>query len=284
MKQSGKMLFYIIIGNVLLAFSVCAFVLPNEFMLGGSTGIALTIQNLIPVRLSIISAIVNGGLFLLGWAFLGWKFAASSLVSTIIYPIIMAFLEEFPIGEMFAGDKVMCALFGGVLMGVGIGFVVRAGGSTGGMDIPPCILQKYKGIPVGTSLMMFDILILIMQICYKGLDGILYSVFMIALTSTTVNKTIVMGENKIEIMIISPKYDEIKNEILKTMDSGLTMINIETGYQGVKQKAIYSIVYAKKYPEIKAAALRIDKKAFIVAANVMDVNGRGYTIARAGEI
>lgn len=271
-------------GNALLAFSVCAFILPNDLMLGGSSGIALAIQNILPLRLSILSAIVNTSLFLLGLAFLGWKFAATSLLSTIIYPIIMAIFEVMPLADLFVGDKLICALFGGVLMGAGIGLVVRTGGSTGGMDIPPCILQKYKGIPVGSSLMFFDIFILLMQICFKGLDGILYSILVIALTSATVNKTIVMGENKIEIMIISPKYDEIKNEILKTMDSGLTMLDIETGYQGLKQKAIYSIVYAKKYPEIKSAALKIDKKAFIVAANVMEVNGRGYTLARHGEI
>lgn len=284
MKQQLKMLCYIVLGNTLLAFSICAFILPNNFMLGGSSGIALTIQNFLPLRLSIISGIVNVLLFLLGWAFLGWKFAATSLVSTIIYPFIMAIFEELPVGELFVGDPVMCALFGGIMMGAGIGLVVRAGGSTGGMDIPPCILQKYKGIPVGSSLLFFDILILFLQICFKGLDGILYSVFVIALTSLTVNRTIVMGENKIEIMIISPKYEEIKEEILKTMDCGLTMFNIETGYDGISQKAIYSIVYAKKYPEIKSTALKIDKKAFVVAANVMDVNGRGYTLSRTGEI
>lgn len=284
MKQRLKMLLLIVLGNTMLAFSICAFVLPNNLMLGGSSGIALTIQHFIPLRLSMISGAVNGILFLIGWAFLGWKFAATSLTSTLIYPLIMAVFEELPLGTLFYGDIVMSSLFGGIMMGAGIGLVVKAGGSTGGMDIPPCILQKYKDIPVGTSLLAFDILILLIQVIYKGLDGILYSIFVIILTSMTVNKTIVMGENKIEIMIISPSYTEIKNEILKTMDSGLTLFNIETGYEGIHQKAIYSIVPAKKYLDIKKAALKIDKKAFIVAANVMDVNGRGYTLSKHGEI
>lgn len=284
MKSQLKMLGYVLLGNILLVFGICAFILPNDFMLGGASGIALTIQNFVPLRLSIISGAVNTILFFVGWAFLGWKFAATSLASTIIYPLIMAVFEELPMAELFAGDKVMCALFGGIVMGAGIGLVVRAGGSTGGMDIPPIILQKYKGIPVGTSLWIFDSLIVFMQVFFKGIDGILYSICIIAITSMTVNKTIVMGENKIEIMIISPKYQEIKKEILKTMDLGLTLFHIETGYEGIEQKAIYSIVYAKRYPEIKKAALKIDKKAFVVAANVMDVNGRGYTLERHGEI
>lgn len=280
MKQRLKMLLLIVLGNTMLAFSICAFILPNNLMLGGSSGIALTIQYFIPLRLSLISGLVNGLLFLVGWAFLGWQFAATSLTSTIIYPLIMAVFEELPLATLFTGDIVMSSLFGGILMGAGIGLVVKAGGSTGGMDIPPCILQKYKDIPVGTSLLFFDILILFMQIIFKGLDGILYSIFVIALTSITVNKTIVMGENKIEIMIISPNFEDIKKEILKTLDSGVTLFNIETGYEGIQQKAIYSIVPAKKYPDVKKAALKIDKKAFIVAANVMDVNGRGYTLSK----
>lgn len=284
MRQYGKKLFFIIIGNMLLAFGIYAFVLPNDFMLGGSTGIALTIQNLIPVRISLISAVINGTLFLLGWRFLGTEFAASSLVSTIVYPIFMAIFEELPIGDLFAGEKAVCALFGGVIMGTGIGIVIRAGGSTGGMDIPTCILKKYKGIPVGVSLLCFDIVILLMQVFYKGLDGILYSILVITLTSVTVNKTIVSGESKIEIMIVSSEYEAIKKEILENADCGLTLLNIETGYEGLEQKAIYSIVYAKKYLEIKARVLKIDKKAFIVTTNVMDVSGRGYTLARTGMV
>ena len=249
-----------------------------------ATGISLTIQNWIPLRLSLISGAVNVLLFLLGWAVMGWKFAATSLVSTMIYPVIMAIFEEMDPGRLFGGDKLICAVFASVLIGVGIGLVVRAGGSTGGMDIPPCILQKYKGIPVGTSMMVFDSLILLMQVCYRGLDGILYSVLITALSSAMVNKTIVSGERKIEIIIISPAYEEIRQRVLKSMDNGVTLLEIETGYRGEKQKAVFSIAHSKKYPEIKAAALEVDPKAFIVAAEVMDVSGRGYTLARTGEI
>lgn len=284
MRQYGKKLFFIITGNLLLAFGIYAFVLPNDFMLGGTTGIALAVQNLIPVRISLTTAVLNVALFLLGWRFLGTEFAASSLVSTIIYPIFMAIFEELPVGDLFAGDKAVCALFGGVMMGAGIGIVLRAGGSTGGMDIPTCILTKYKGIPVGISLLCFDIVILLMQVFYMGLDGILYSILVITLTSITANKTIVSGERKIQIMIISSEFEAIRKELLDHADCGLTLLKIETGYQNVEQKAIYSIVYANKYMEVKERVLKIDKKAFIVTTEVMDVSGRGYTLARTGMV
>ena len=160
MKQNVKMILSIILGNAMLAFAVCAFVVPNGIMLGGSNGIALFIQLFLPeVRLSVISAVVNVGLFLLGWAFLGWKFAGASLLSTILYPLILGYFETLPLGTLFSENIVLSGLACGVLFGLGIGIVVRVGGSTGGMDIPPCILNKYFGIPVGKSILFFDTIV-----------------------------------------------------------------------------------------------------------------------------
>ena len=281
MKSYLKMLPYILLGNALIAFSVCAFVVPHNLMLGGSTGIALTIQHWLPLRLSVISGATNLLLFLLGYFFLGKQFAASSLLSTLIYPLILSLLERLPLADLFNGDILVCSIFSGLLMGAGIGLVVRAGGSTGGMDIPPCILQKYKGIPVGTSLMVFDVLILLMQILFQGFDGILYSLTCIGLTSLTVDRLIVSGERKLQLVIISPDYRRIQQEILTTLDSGVTLLDIETGYSGEAQKALFTVVYAKKYPAIKEAALRIDSHAFIIASDVIGVNGRGYTLGRS---
>ena len=107
------------IGNTLLAFAVCAFIVPQDFMLGGSSGIALTVQCFLPVRLSVISAVSNVSLFCLGWAFMGWKFAANSLLSTIVYPIIMGIMEVSPVGTLFVGeDKLICALYCSLLIGM----------------------------------------------------------------------------------------------------------------------------------------------------------------------
>ena len=283
MKQSLKVLLTIILGNAMLAFSICAFVIPYDIMLGGSNGIALAIQHFIPVRLSVISACVNVSLFFLGLIFLGWKFAATSLASTIIYPLVLAVFEMLPLGTLFEENIVVCALFCGALCGAGIGLVVRAGGSTGGMDIPPCILNKYKGIPVGTSLMFFDVVVVLTQVVLKGTDGILLSLVVIVVMSFVVNKVVLSGEKKIQVMIISPAYQQIRKVILEQINCGVTMLDIETGYEGAAQKAILSVVFANKYPEIREAALKLDSHAFIVASEVTNVNGKGYTIARMAE-
>lgn len=285
MRWNWKTLLSIVVGNALLAIGICAFAVPNNIMLGGTTGIALAIQHFVPVRLSVITAVVNIILFLLGLIFLGKSFAAASLLSTFLYPLIIGLFEELPLASFFNEELVISAVTCAVLFGLGIGMVVRTGGSTGGMDIPPCILQKYRGIPVGTSLMVFDSLIVVAQmLCNGNTNGVLMSLLVITITSITINRTLVSGESKVEIIIISPEYERIRQEILKGMDSGLTMLKVETGYKGSEQMAIYSVVYAKKYPAIRDAALSIDKKAFIVAADVRNVNGRGYTLSRTGEV
>lgn len=286
MKEGGwkhhlSMILSILIGNTLLAFGVCAFVVPNGIMLGGSTGITLAIQQLIPeMRLSVISAFINVSLFLLGYIFLGKKFAATSLLSTIIFPIILAVFEMLPLGNLFQEGIVLSALACAVVFGLGIGMVVRAGGSTGGMDIPPIILQKYKGIPVATSMMFFDAAVVLLQVLVGGIDGILCSLLVIVVMSATVNKTLISGEKKVQVMIFSPAYEQIRKALLEQVIVGVTLLNVETGYDGLDQKAVLSVVYARKYPEIRETTLSIDPKAFIVTSDVTNVNGKGYTLHR----
>jgi uncharacterized membrane-anchored protein YitT (DUF2179 family) len=280
-KHHLTMILSILIGNTLLAFGICAFVVPNGIMLGGSTGISLAVQHLLPeMRLSVISAIINGALFLLGLVFLGKKFAATSLLSTIIFPVILAVFETLPLGDLFQEGIVLSALACAVVFGLGIGMVVRAGGSTGGMDIPPIILQKFKGIPVGTSMMFFDSVVVLLQVAVSGLDGILCSLLVIVVMSATVNKALVSGEKKVQVMIFSPAYEQIRKALLEQVVVGVTLLNVETGYDGLDQKAVLSVVYARKYPEIRETALSIDPKAFIVTSDVTNVNGKGYTLHR----
>ena len=275
-----KMLSYILAGNILLAFAVCALVVPNSFMLGGSTGIALVVKSWLPLPISTITAAVNVTLFMLGFIFLGKNFAMTSLLSTVIYPLILGVFERMHFGSWCTEDTLLSAVFAGVLMGYGIGLVIRAGGSTGGMDIPPCILQKLKGIPVGSSMVLFDIVILGLQVLRGGWDGILYGVVVIVLTSVMVDRTVLSGERKVQMIIISPQYEKIRSLILEDLDSGMTFLNIETGYRREGQKAALSVVYAKQYPHLRDKVLAIDEDAFIVSAPVMNVNGRGYTLAR----
>ena len=108
----------------------------------------------------------------------------------------MSVFERLPLDRLLCGEPLLAAAASAVLMGLGLGLVIRAGGSTGGMDIPPCILQKYRGIPVGTSMLVFDMIVLFMQVGYSGVHGIFYSLVIIFLTSRTVNETVAFEGQK----------------------------------------------------------------------------------------
>ncbi len=284
MKERIKFIASVLLGNLLLAFAICAFVVPNDFMLGGVTGIALAIRHFRPeLPLSVVTAVLNGALFLLGWVYMGKKFAGATLLSTVIYPAFVAVFELLPVDTLFQADILTCAIFASVLSGLGIGIVVRVGGSTGGMDIPPCILQKRRGIPVGTSMAAFDAAVVLLQVCLNGFGGLLHSLIIIFLMSVAVNRTVVTGENAVQIIVVSPEHQAIRREILSVLDNGATMLNIETGYTGENQKAVFCVTYAKRYPAVREAVLKIDPKAFIVTTDVKNVNGRGYTLSRNGD-
>lgn len=189
MKKNGTMLIQVLMGNLLLAAAVCGFIVPNQFLSGGSTGIVLILRHWLPLPFSAISVLVNGVLFFVGLLFLGRRFAMTSLCSTLVYPAILAVLERVPM-QFFAGNPWTAAALGGILSGAGIGMVIRAGGSTGGMDIPPCILKKLRGIPEGTSMLVLDILIFLAQMAWNRSEGVLYSILMILLTSFMVNRMV----------------------------------------------------------------------------------------------
>ena len=286
MKKDLKMLLSIFIGNLLIAFAVSAFVIPFHIMQGGTVGMSFTVKYLLPmdVRLSVVNLVINWALFFIGFLFLGWKFSVASLASTILFPMMLRFFEDHSVADLFISEELtIVAVCCGLLIGCGIGLIIRAGASSGGIDIIACILSRKKGIPVGTSLMCFDFFIILMQVLIKGMEGILVSIVVIAVTSFSVNYFTILGKKKVEIMIISPKYQEIRKALLEVVDCGLTLLDVETGYLALGQKAILSVVYASRYKEVRDVALKYDEKAFIVVNNVREVRGRGYSFSRYPE-
>jgi uncharacterized membrane-anchored protein YitT (DUF2179 family) len=112
------------------------------------------------------------------------------------------------------------------------------------------------------------------------MDNLLLSLMVILVISYTVNKVILWGDKKVQILIISPQAQQIRQTILDTLDCGVTMLNVESGYEGAPQQAILSVVYSRKYLQIRNAALQLDPHAFIVVSDVTNVSGRGYTLSR----
>ena len=169
-----KNLFMIFLGNTTMALGIVMFVLPNELMTGGTTGLSLIIDHYLHLPISVFVFIFNCIMFLLGALILGFDFALTTLISTFYYPIALGFFQNIPSLSTITDDRMLSSIFGGLFIGFSLGIVIRCGASTGGMDIPPLILNKKFGLPVSVMLYVFDFLILIGQalFCYK--EAILY--------------------------------------------------------------------------------------------------------------
>ena len=139
-----KTILGVLVGNLVLSFAVAAFTVPNGIIMGGATGIGLTISHYFPVNLSLIILAINAVLFVLGAVFLGKKFALTTIISSFIYPIFLSMVQSIPgIDKVTENNAMLAALYGGVLLGIGIGLVVRVGASTGGTDILALVLHKW---------------------------------------------------------------------------------------------------------------------------------------------
>ena len=157
----------ILLGNFLLALGVCAFVVPYDLIMGGGTGLGLLFHQWLGVDISLVVALINGIMFVVGWIFLGKKFAATTLLSSVVYPLFLDILEMVPVLQNLTDDRMLATIFAGILVGAGVGIVLKMGASTGGMDIPPLVLNKKAGIPVSVGMYCFDTAILLLQMPFS---------------------------------------------------------------------------------------------------------------------
>lgn len=270
----------IIVGNIVLALGITMFVIPNGLIAGGTTGIGLTVQHFLGLEYSVTVAIVNVVTFTAGFLILGRKFALTTLISTVIFPFLLDFFKRFEILSHLTSDTLLAAIYAGLLMGIGVGLVLRVGASTGGMDIPAIILNKKKGLPLALVMYVCDTVILLAQALFSNPEQILYGIMVVILTSLVINKVVLYGTNEYQVFIISQEYDKISACIQKEIDRGTTFVEIQTGYQKLGQKAVLSVVSNRELGELNRRVLELDPKAFMIINNVNQVRGRGFTLER----
>ncbi|MEE0737979.1 MAG: YitT family protein [Lachnospiraceae bacterium] len=282
MKKHMNTVFGVLVGNAILAFTVAAFIVPHGVIMGGATGIGLTIAHYVPVDLSIIIFIVNSILFVLGAAVLGKKFAVATIASTFIYPTFLSIVQKIPGIDGLTDNLMLATLYAGALLGVGIGLIVRVGSSTGGTDIVALVLNKWFHIPVAGLLYVIDFLVLGGQVFFSDTEQIMYGVLMLVLETAILNKVMLLGQSQIQLFIISEEYEHIREKMLKELDAGVTMVHIETGYGQENRKGVLCVIPNRKLYSVKELVQAIDPKAFITITQINEVRGRGFTMERVG--
>ncbi|MDO4355600.1 MAG: YitT family protein [Clostridia bacterium] len=267
-------------GNALYALAVCMFIVPNGLITGGSTGIALFVSRMTGCPVSSFTAVFNGIMFAAGWYVLGREFALTTALSTVIFPAMLSVLERIPGVAVVTDTPMLAVLFAGLLIGCGIGLTVRAGASTGGMDIPPLILKKKCNLNVSMTMYGFDFTILLMQMASADVMGVLYGILLVLVYTVVLDRVLVMGAGKMQVQIVSEKYEEINRCLTDRLDVGTTLIKARTGYLGNEWMTVMTVVWARDLPRVNRAALEIDPEAFIIVGQINEVKGRGYTMDR----
>lgn len=280
MKKSVYETIIIVIGNLILAFGLCAFVTPVGLISGGASGIGIAVKSITGINISYTVYVINFIMFVIGFIFLGKKFAYGTLLSTFLYPTFIALFERIPQLTNITNDILLSALYGGLCIGLGLGLVLRVGASTGGMDIPPLLVNKKTGISVAWLINIFDCGILLLQVifCPITIEAVLYGITVVIITTIVVDKVIILGETKIQVLVISPKWQEIRRIIFDDINRGCTLLNVTTGYYQDKQLAVMTVVSKRELHLLNDMILEIDPTAFIISNETHSVKGRGFTL------
>ena len=267
----------VVLGNILYALTVKLFVLDANLMSCGTTGLALVFNHLAGIPVSVFIFCFNVATLLLGWWILGRQFAMSTIFSSLFYPLALEVLNR-TLGDVHVTDNmILTVIFAAMGLGLSLGMVIRGGASTGGMDIPPLILNRFFRIPVSASLWAFDLCILLSQMLFHPLEDLLYGVLLIIIISITLNKVMLLGTSKTEVKIISQQADEIRDAILSRVDRGVTMLHGSGGYSKNSTEVILSIVSNHEMPKIERLARDIDPDCFMIVSRVTEVWGRGFS-------
>jgi len=277
MKQI-KSIIVIIIGNCILAFGICAFITPSGIIVGGSSGIGIFVKKLTGIPISYVVYAVNIIMFIIGYKVFGKSFAIGTILSTLIFPSFLTIFEHIPAIRTITSDMLLSTIYAGIMTGAGLGLVIREGASTGGTDIPPLIINKYTGISTATLINGLDCIILTLQIPFSNIEQILYGILVVIITALVMDQLIMLGESKVQVIVISPKWDEIRKALFSEIDRGCTLLNIKTGYKQKDMYAVMAVVSKRELHKFTNAILNIDESAFIVSNQTHNVKGRGFTL------
>lgn len=282
-KKAGKLALQVLIimaGLSVYALGVALFILPMDMIAAGTTGLGLVAERLWGIPLSLFVAAFNILMFLVGWYELGKEFAFSTLVATFFYPFALEQASRLVGGRVLTHDPMLCAVFAGLMIGFALGVVIRAGASTGGLDIPPLVLKKHLGIPVSVSLYVIDFAVLLSQMAFGDGERVLYGLVMVIVYTVVLDKVLMMGVKQVQVKIISGRYEEISRAIQEKMDRGTTLLYMEGGHLRKKSLAVLTVVSGRELTRLNELVMGIDDQAFMVINQVSEVRGRGFTLTK----
>lgn len=268
----------IILGSIIYAAGINCFTAPNEIAPGGVGGIATVISYISghTVGIGLIFGLINIPLIIAGFLKLGKPMMFKTLLSVAIATVCTDYLAFlFP---AYVGDRIIAAVFGGVLLGTGIGIVYYRDGTTGGTDIINKLIQKVKPhLSLGFIMMMTDAAVVLISIfVYGNLESGLYAIIAIFVSTRIMDMILYGGREGKAVLIFSEKSEEIGQAIINSISRGATFLKGEGVYTHADKNVICCAVHKNEYVKLKRLVMEIDEKAFIITGTADEVLGEGF--------
>ena len=272
-RQIVKDYLLIVLGTLIAGWSFGSFFLPHDIAPGGVTGISTVLARFLPLSVGVMSFVINLPLFLLGWRTVGWRFAVRSFAAM---SLLSLFIDVLPLCDL-TGDVMLASVFGGALMGVGLGMVVRGGATTGGTDMAAKMIHNIIGFAsIPSILFAIDALVVVVAAMVFGVKAGLWALIALFVSSYAMDMVITGFNTAMQFMIISNHSDAIIRRIHGELDRGCTRLKAEGTYSGKPVGTLICVLSRTEAPRLKKIVAEIDPDAFVTVCNVHEALGEGF--------
>ncbi|MFW5985076.1 MAG: YitT family protein [Halanaerobiaceae bacterium] len=262
------------LGIALMALGLSVFLIPGQIVAGGVSGIAIILYYFFQLPVGWVMLIINIPIFIIALKTLGVSLIFRSLYGIILFSFSIEFLEQFDL--FITDDLLLSAIYGGLLVGLGLGVVFRLNGTTGGTDMAARVLNYFTELTTGQSLLIIDGAILVLAAGFFGLEKALYGVIVIFIASRTID-IIQEGPNISKMaIIISDKSDTVKKKVIEDIDRGITTLEGKGGFTGKERPVLMCVINRTEVTKLKKLVRETDENAFIIISSVNEVLGEGF--------
>ncbi len=269
--------FMITLGIFLMVAGFYYFIMPAALVIGGVSGVGVLFSELFAIRVSLVVLVLNVVLLGFGWLFLGFKSFVRSIYGSLMFPLILFLLEEFSPPLDMEPDFLLYTTFGGFLLGIGFGYVIKYGGTSGGTDIPIKILHKRLKLPLSFSIYLVDGAIILSGVialyAERGVTAGLYALLTMVI-SGRVADFVIIGSNTLKaVHIVTEKPDRIKQLIYEALERGVSLIPMKGGYSMRQKTIVLSVITRDEYHRIRDIIAAVDEEAFVFASPATEIQG-----------
>ncbi|WP_420208584.1 YitT family protein [Candidatus Electronema sp. JC] len=256
------------VGSSICATATNGILIPQHFATGGITGIALILHKLTSLDVGVIYLLLNVPLFALAWMAVGRRFFVFSIAGTMTLTLALTFVNFI---DFKLEDPILNALLAGLLLGGGAGLCLRTAGSQGGTDILSVMLLKRFSIGIGTTILTTNVVVLLLISVYYSVEALLHTMIVVYVTSKVVSIVVTGLSQRKSVFIISAKWQEISDEILKDIRRGVTIVKGTGGYKRTEEHILYAVIAFTEIGELKRIVRKHDPAAFVVISDTLEV-------------